>query len=607
MIRRVLLLLGALAALAGCAAPSVSVGSKPFAENRILAEMFVLMLRDAGLRVQRRFPTGETEEVFAALQAGAVDVYPEYTGTALGLLGLPPIADADAAWAEVLASFQAREIGFLPRLGYESRYAVLVTAERAAALELEALEDLAPHAPALSLGVTETYARRPRDGLGPLLDRFGFDFAAVGTAEGSSREALYAGLLDGGYDVIVGFDTDPEIADFGLVELVPSQPFFPAYEAAPLVSRRALARAPAREAALARLAGRLDLALMRRLIDQVEREGRAPDRVAAEALAELGLIEGGAGPRRAPFLIAAGGGALGGQEANRALRAVRRALPERGVAFVEATRPVAAIPARGARLALAPAIDMFRVRGGAAEADPGLEAIAAVGSNLLHALAPRDRPAAFAAADTVATGPFGSPSHKAASVYAARRRPPPRVRPRAGAGAAAAAVAAGEADAALVLATPGRADVAEAVAAHPGLRLVESLGWWRGAVRLELPFLREAVIPAGTYAGQATPVPTAAMQLVLIGPAPPRRTLIGRQGPGAYTEALYPVTDETVRRINAELGPTPGVDPGLRRAAALRPQVRGVGDRLNPHPDRALISVGLIGFALWAVWLLRRA
>lgn len=104
-------------ALAGCAAPSVSIGSKPFAENRILAETVVLLLRDAGLRARRRFPTGDSGQSFAALRADAIDVHPEYVCTALGPLGRPRIADRDAAWAEVKAAFQSRDVSFLAHRG----------------------------------------------------------------------------------------------------------------------------------------------------------------------------------------------------------------------------------------------------------------------------------------------------------------------------------------------------------------------------------------------------------------------------------------------------------------------------------------------------------
>src|SRR5690606_10055970 len=61
----------------------VVVASKPFGESYLLAEIFAQLLEGQGLRVERRPGLGTTEISFAALRAGAIDVYPEYTGTGL--------------------------------------------------------------------------------------------------------------------------------------------------------------------------------------------------------------------------------------------------------------------------------------------------------------------------------------------------------------------------------------------------------------------------------------------------------------------------------------------------------------------------------------------
>ena len=74
--------------LAACSQPTIRVGSKNFAENRILAEMFALLLEDAGFRVERTIPVGDTTSTFESLRSGGIDLYPEYTGTGLVLLGL---------------------------------------------------------------------------------------------------------------------------------------------------------------------------------------------------------------------------------------------------------------------------------------------------------------------------------------------------------------------------------------------------------------------------------------------------------------------------------------------------------------------------------------
>ncbi|HKK37296.1 MAG TPA: glycine betaine ABC transporter substrate-binding protein [Paracoccaceae bacterium] len=203
----------------------------------------------------------------------------------------------------------------------------------------------------------------------------------------------------------MGHATDPQPRDCGLVALEARTPFLPPCDAAPLVGRGALDRAPAIRDALGRLVGRLDPETMRGLIEAVESRGFSPAEVAAEALSDLDLIEGGALEPRPSLRIAAGMGALGGSEANRALRAVRRALPRRGVACVETPRAANAIRTRAARLALAPVIDAFRLREGVAETDPEFEAVAAVGSTLVHALRAADAAGGLASTERIVTGP----------------------------------------------------------------------------------------------------------------------------------------------------------------------------------------------------------
>lgn len=601
-------LLALMLLVAACGRETVVVGSKDFDENRILAEMFAILLEEEGLRVERRIPVGSASETFESLRRGAIDVYPEYTGTALGYLGQAGTSDSETAWRSVQFAFGELGLHFLPRLGFESRYAVLVTAETATARRLEAIKDLSPVAPDLRLGVTESYVERPRDGLQPLLDYFGLSFAEVIVAEGNDRGQLYTGLVEGRIDVMVGYATDPEILDFGLVTLADGESFFPPYEAAPLVREAALVRVPAIGRALTRLEGRLDVALMRRLNEQVGIEGRSAARVARDALAELGLVEPGQADTIPPFAIATETGAVGGDEASRALRAVRQALPRRGVAFVETADPVAAIGRRAARIALVPGISHFRVRDGRTIPNNTIETVAVAGSSLVHVLAMQPGPGRLEDAERIAVGPFGTASHRLGRLVAAVLDPAPELvfATDASATAAAEILRAGQADAAIVIGALGRPDLRRALTGSPRLALVDASDWWSGVTRLRLPFLREARIPAGAYGPGRSEVETLAMQLTLIGPARPARSVIGRQGPGSYTEELYPLTDSVVRAINANLDLQVSVDPSLNRSDALQPSIRPRRGDLNPAPERSVLSVAILLFVAWAGWLLIR-
>ena len=91
----------------------VVVASKPFGESYLLAEMFAQLLEGHGIPVERRPGLGSTEIAFGALRAGAIDVYPEYTGTGLFAIlhdTLPPevLANPRRVFAHVAASFSSR-------------------------------------------------------------------------------------------------------------------------------------------------------------------------------------------------------------------------------------------------------------------------------------------------------------------------------------------------------------------------------------------------------------------------------------------------------------------------------------------------------------------
>src|SRR5689334_292373 len=104
----------------------VVVASKPFGESYLLAEMFAQLLEARGIRVDRRPGLGATEVAFRALTSGAIDVYPEYTGTGLlVLLHEAPLGGAEKVYARVAAEFPRRfRTRWLPPLGFENTYAI---------------------------------------------------------------------------------------------------------------------------------------------------------------------------------------------------------------------------------------------------------------------------------------------------------------------------------------------------------------------------------------------------------------------------------------------------------------------------------------------------
>jgi osmoprotectant transport system permease protein len=276
----------------------VVVASKPFAESYLLAETFAQVLEDAGFVVDRRPGLGATEIAFGALRTGAIDVYPEYTGTGLlAILDEEAIPDPRATYRRVASEFARRwDVHWLAPLGFENTYAIAVRPEIAERYSLRTLGDLGRASPELVAGLTPDFIGRP-DGLPALEQRYGFRPRAVRSL---LQTVKYAAIAAGAVDVIDGYSTDGLIARHGLIVLEDDRGVFPPYEAAALVSGRLVHELPAAALALGRLSGRLDAKTMRSLNRRVEVDGEDVRVVAGDALRELGIIGADARTDAAP-------------------------------------------------------------------------------------------------------------------------------------------------------------------------------------------------------------------------------------------------------------------------------------------------------------------
>jgi osmoprotectant transport system permease protein len=265
----------------------VIVASKPFGESYALAEMFAQILEARGYRVDRRLGLGATEIAFGAIRSGAIDVYPEYTGTGLlAILGERPTSDPLQVYGRVSREFRDRYgVRWLPPLGFQNTYAIAVRRETARRFGLATLSDLARVGPQLRAGLTADFIGRA-DGLPGLAKAYGLRLASVRALLPAIK---YQALAAGEVDVIDGYSTDGLIARYDLVVLRDDRGFFPPYEAAALVGPALATGMPGAIAALTELSGRLREPAMRELNRRLEVGGEPVARVAADALRELGL------------------------------------------------------------------------------------------------------------------------------------------------------------------------------------------------------------------------------------------------------------------------------------------------------------------------------
>lgn len=268
-------------------APHVVVGAKKFTEGAVLGELMAQVLESqTGATVERRFNLAGTQVCFDGLRSGSLDLYAEYTGTALrNLLGdRTAVPGAAAVFARVSAAFRTRfDLVWLAPFGFDNTYVLIMRDDRAAALGIEAISDLAGHP--LRYAFTHEFLERP-DGLPGLRAAYALTEAQT---VGIEHDLAYQALANGAFDVSDGYSTDAKILAFGLRALRDDRAFFPPYEAAPVVRADLFTRLPTAEPALRLLAGRIDATTMRRLNHGVEVERRTPAEVAAAFLHELGL------------------------------------------------------------------------------------------------------------------------------------------------------------------------------------------------------------------------------------------------------------------------------------------------------------------------------
>ena len=258
------------------------VGSKNFTEQVILGEILGAHLEASGFAVDRRLNLGGTSLCHGALLAGELDLYVEYTGTALAdILKRPTRSDPLEVLETVREGYRSLGVTVGEPLGFNNAYALVVTKDFAEAKGVRRISDLASHAATLRVGLFGEFLER-EDGMPGLVRAYGLRFQIP--PREMDLGLLYQALRDGQVDLVVGSATDGLIAALGLVVLEDDRRYFPPYDAVPVVRTASLERHPRLADALSSLAGRIDAATMRRLNLAVDGEHRDPTDVAREFL-----------------------------------------------------------------------------------------------------------------------------------------------------------------------------------------------------------------------------------------------------------------------------------------------------------------------------------
>ncbi len=261
---------GAVAARTGGA---IVVGSKNFTEQVILGELLAQTIeRDTGLPVERRLNLGGTLICDRALMTGDIDVYVEYTGTALTAVFHQPVAtNATTVFDTVRDGYARTGRTLLPPLGFDNTFAILVRGRDARSLKLRTIDDVAAVAPRWRAGFGYEFLERP-DGYPGLATTYGLRFA--GEPRVMDLTLSYRALSSGQVDLIAGDATAGLISALDLVQLDDNRHYFPPYDAAPVARAQTLLKYPQVRAALERLSGKIDAAAMRQMNYAVDAEHR---------------------------------------------------------------------------------------------------------------------------------------------------------------------------------------------------------------------------------------------------------------------------------------------------------------------------------------------
>jgi osmoprotectant transport system substrate-binding protein len=291
MTRRIITL-AALAVLLSCGPPRenrIVIGSKNFTEQLILGELIAQQIENkTGLHVERRFYLAGSYICHQAILGGRIDIYPEYTGTALtAILKQKPEGTREQVYDQVKNEYVTRfALAVGPPLGFNDTFAIEIRGEDARRLDLKTISQAARYTPQWRAGFGYEFMERP-DGYQGLAATYGLHFA--GPPRIMDLGLLTRALKDKQVDLIAGNTTDGLIPALDLFVLEDDRHYFPPYEAVPIIRQQMLARHPEVKQALDALAGKISDDDMRQLNYAVDGQHRDAKEVVQEFLKRKGL------------------------------------------------------------------------------------------------------------------------------------------------------------------------------------------------------------------------------------------------------------------------------------------------------------------------------
>lgn len=267
---------------------TIVVGSKKDGDSQLLASMYALLLQQAGYTVQVKIPTGDTNTTFAAIRNGSIDVYPEFTGTALSLANLQTTHNPQQDFAAIKQAYEKQyQITWLdPAYNLNDGYAICTSQAVASQYNLHTIDDLKNVASKLTLSA-QSDATQPF--IQPLEQAYGITF---GNIKPEDEQLSFQSVQNGSAQLNICYTTAPQISQDNFVMLTDTKNIFPTYNPAPIVRDDILSADSGITNALTPLESKLTTANITPLINELSANTTTnPGTLAKQFLQQQGLLK----------------------------------------------------------------------------------------------------------------------------------------------------------------------------------------------------------------------------------------------------------------------------------------------------------------------------
>jgi osmoprotectant transport system permease protein len=284
------LLIIAIPALSKTQQKEIVIAGKLGSEPEILINMYKLLIeQNTDLHVTLKPGLGKTSFVFNALKTGSIDIYPEFTGTAISefLKQTAVSTDRKQVYEQARSGMlKAFHMEMLQPMDYNNTYALAVPEQTAQQFGLRTISDLKSVQSKIKAGFTLEFADR-EDGYRGIQKLYGIKFPGVITMEPKLR---YHAIKTGDINLVDAYSTDSELRQYKLIVMQDDKHLFPPYQGAPMVRKETVDQYPAIQAALNKLAGKITDDEMRELNYKVSVEGVSAGEAAKQFLQKAGLL-----------------------------------------------------------------------------------------------------------------------------------------------------------------------------------------------------------------------------------------------------------------------------------------------------------------------------